>query len=87
MNEVGIAIAIEHMIIDALLSAEPHLKIAKRVFEPEKYLHLTDNIMPFIEASTEPVTNLSQHFYSMFDALFSIQELADTRAILDRIHA
>jgi len=50
------------MIIDALLSAEPHLKIAKRVFEPEKYLHLTDNIMPFIEASTEPVTNLSQSF-------------------------
>src|SRR5271163_2411319 len=75
------------MIIDALLSAEPHLKIAKRVFEPEKSLHLTDNIMPFIEASTESVTNLSQRFSSMFDSLFSVQELADARAIFDRIHA
>ncbi|RDB20331.1 Deoxynucleoside triphosphate triphosphohydrolase SAMHD1 [Hypsizygus marmoreus] len=46
--------AIEYMIIDGLLAAEPHLHIADRVFDPEKYLHLTDDIMPQIEASTEP---------------------------------
>jgi hypothetical protein len=39
------------MIIDALLSADPHLKIAKRVFKPKQ--HLTDAIMLLIEATTE----------------------------------
>ncbi|KAF8812642.1 HD-domain/PDEase-like protein [Phlegmacium glaucopus] len=48
------AVSIEYMIIDALLSADPHLNIANRVFEPERYLHLTDTIMPLIEATTEP---------------------------------
>ena len=47
------------MIVDALLSAEPHLKFAKKIFEPEQYLHLTDAIKPFIEATTDPVTNPS----------------------------
>ena len=44
------------MIIDGLLKAEPHLKIAERVLDPKKYLHLTDDIMPFIEASEDPVS-------------------------------
>ena len=43
------------MIIDGLLAAEPHLDIARRVFDPKKYLYLTDDIMPRIEESTEPV--------------------------------
>ena len=51
-----IATAIEHMVVDALLSADPHLKFAKKVFQPEQYLHLTDSIMPFIEATTDPVS-------------------------------
>ncbi|KAF9457401.1 hypothetical protein BDZ94DRAFT_233579 [Collybia nuda] len=46
--------AIEYMIIDGLLAAEPILKIAERVFQPERYLHLTDNIMPQIEADPNP---------------------------------
>lgn len=46
--------AIEYMIIDALLAAEPHLGIAKRVFDPKQYLYLTDDIMPRIEDSTDP---------------------------------
>ncbi|KAG6839922.1 hypothetical protein C0991_010332 [Blastosporella zonata] len=46
--------AIEHMIIDALLAAEPFKKIAERVFQPDRYLYLTDQIMGEIEASTEP---------------------------------
>jgi hypothetical protein len=64
---VGIAIAIEYMLVDALLSAEPHMNYAKKIFEPEQYLHLTDAIMPFIEANPAPVTNPSLRFFSMFD--------------------
>ena len=47
------------MIVDALCSADPHLNITQRIFEPQQFLHLTDNIMPFIEATTDPVTNLT----------------------------
>lgn len=50
-----IANAIEYMIIDALLKAEKHLKIAERIEDPQKYLYLTDNIMEFIEQSSDPV--------------------------------
>ena len=61
--EVGIAIAIKYMVVDALLSADPHLKFSEKIFMPEQYLHLTDTIMPFIEASTDPVTK-SIHIYT-----------------------
>lgn len=47
------------MIIDALLKAEKHLKTAERIEDPQKYLHLTDNIMEFIEQSSDPVGHLS----------------------------
>ncbi|KZP19123.1 HD-domain/PDEase-like protein [Athelia psychrophila] len=46
--------SVEYMIIDALLAAEPYLKIAEQVDKPEKYVFLTDDIMPTIERSTEP---------------------------------
>ncbi|KAJ7705829.1 hypothetical protein B0H14DRAFT_3027083 [Mycena olivaceomarginata] len=46
--------AIEYMIVDALVLAEPHLKIADRVLIPKKFLYLTDDLMPRIEASEEP---------------------------------
>ncbi|KAI5827841.1 HD-domain/PDEase-like protein [Schizophyllum commune Tattone D] len=46
--------AIEYMIIDALILAEPYMKIAHRVFQPDKYLHLTDEIMGWIEANEDP---------------------------------
>jgi len=52
-----LAKAIEYMIIDALLLADPHMDIAKRVDQPEKYLHLTDAIMLEIEASERPVSS------------------------------
>jgi len=52
---VSLAKAIEYMIIDALIAAEPHLHIAEQVFDPDRYLHLTDDIMTRIEASTDPV--------------------------------
>ncbi|KAF8075760.1 hypothetical protein FPV67DRAFT_1648910 [Lyophyllum atratum] len=46
--------AIEYMIIDALMEAEPYMKIAEQVYDPERYLHLTDHVMTGIEASTDP---------------------------------
>ncbi|KXN88335.1 hypothetical protein AN958_07480 [Leucoagaricus sp. SymC.cos] len=46
--------AIEYMIIDALLAAEPHMHIAERVFDPEKFVHLNDSIKDEIERSTNP---------------------------------
>jgi len=43
------------MIVDALLSADPYMKIVERIFDPKKYLHLTDDIMARIQSSEEPV--------------------------------
>ena len=43
------------MIVDALLLAEPHMHIAKRVNDPESFLYLTDHIMKEIEMSQQPV--------------------------------
>ncbi|KAK0205885.1 hypothetical protein DFS33DRAFT_540439 [Desarmillaria ectypa] len=45
--------AIEYMIIDALLLAEPYLKIASRVFDPQKFTYLTDDIMTQIECEAD----------------------------------
>ncbi|KAG6815153.1 hypothetical protein H0H87_004651 [Tephrocybe sp. NHM501043] len=54
-HKAGIAAkAIEHMIIDALLLAEPIMKIAEQVNHPEKYVYLTDDIMGRIEANPDP---------------------------------
>ncbi|KAH7914820.1 hypothetical protein BJ138DRAFT_1098348 [Hygrophoropsis aurantiaca] len=47
------ATAIEYMLIDALLAADPIMKIAALVDNPDKYLYLTDNILTRIEMSTE----------------------------------
>lgn len=46
------------MIIDALLAAEPHMKFARYIFDPKRYLHLTDDIRIRIEASESPVRPL-----------------------------
>ncbi|KIJ12895.1 hypothetical protein PAXINDRAFT_82056 [Paxillus involutus ATCC 200175] len=45
--------AIEYMVIDALLEAEPHLKIADHVDKPKSYVFLNDNLLNKIEESTE----------------------------------
>ena len=44
-----LARAIEYMIVDALLAAEKKLKIAEQIRDPERYVYLTDDIMPQIE--------------------------------------
>ncbi|KAF8665672.1 hypothetical protein AX16_000125 [Volvariella volvacea WC 439] len=46
--------AMEYMVVDALLLADPIMQISEKVFKPEDFVHLTDNIMPWIEASKEP---------------------------------
>ncbi|KAF7776488.1 hypothetical protein Agabi119p4_4881 [Agaricus bisporus var. burnettii] len=52
--------SIEYMLIDALLAAEPHLHIVGRVFDPEKFVFLNDNIMNEIESSIEPELKASR---------------------------
>lgn len=46
--------AIEYMVSDALLYADPYLKISERVRSPESYCYLTDSILTQIEGSTQP---------------------------------
>ena len=46
--------AIEYMVVDALLAADPILDISSRIFDPERYLHLTDSILEQIECSDDP---------------------------------
>ncbi|KAJ6544294.1 hypothetical protein B0H19DRAFT_1170253 [Mycena capillaripes] len=46
--------AIEYMIVDALILAESHMKIADRIDVPEKFLYLTDGIQGQIESSEDP---------------------------------
>jgi hypothetical protein len=44
------------MIVDAMLAAEPYLKIASNINDPKKYLGLTDDIKTEIQRSHAPVS-------------------------------
>ncbi|TDL18439.1 HD-domain/PDEase-like protein [Rickenella mellea] len=46
--------AIEYMIVDALMLAEPTMKIAEQIMDPRRYVYLTDDIMLEIEKSEQP---------------------------------
>ncbi|KAF8505416.1 HD-domain/PDEase-like protein [Russula emetica] len=46
--------AIEHMMVDAMLAAEPYLKIASYINDPKRYLGLTDDIKTEIQRSQAP---------------------------------
>jgi len=48
------AAAIEHMIVDALVKADPVLKLVEQTGDPRRYLYLTDSVVEEIERSTEP---------------------------------
>ena len=50
-----IARAIEYMVVDALIAAEPKMKIAEQIRDPERYVFLTDDVMPRIESTTDEV--------------------------------
>lgn len=53
------------MIVDALLAAEPHLNIARQIYDAKKFLYLTDDIVQRIESSEDPVSfpDSSKHEY------------------------
>jgi hypothetical protein len=53
--KIFVAKAIEYMIVDGLILADPHLKIADRIEIPKKFVHLTDDIMNRIEDTEDPV--------------------------------
>jgi len=56
LNEEPKAKAIENMMVDAMLAAEPYLKIASQIYDPKRYLELTDDIRTEIQRSQAPVS-------------------------------
>jgi deoxynucleoside triphosphate triphosphohydrolase SAMHD1 len=54
-DRTSTAKAIEYMIIDAILAAEPHMKIAEQIADPKRYMWLTDDIKLRIQADPAPV--------------------------------
>lgn len=55
--------AIEYMLIDAVLAAEPYLKIAEQIENPKQYVYLTDDIKLRIQSTTEPVSAPESYEY------------------------
>ncbi len=75
--------AIEHMIVDAMLAAEPYLRIAGQIDDPKKYLGLTDDIRTEIQRSQAPVSQVVFPFLVGPDinvTLGTIRGTADSRA-------
>lgn len=73
------------MVIDALLEAEPYLKIAALVENPKRYVYLTDNLLSRIEESTKKVRALILTSSSHTSPRTHTQELEPARAIIERI--
>lgn len=46
--------AIEYMVTDAMLLADPYLKIAESARDPERFMNLTDSVLKQIEISKAP---------------------------------
>lgn len=81
-----IAKAIEYMVTDALLAAEPYLKVANFVDKPDRYVFLTDNLLNKIEESTEKVIIHSHGFMPEYlNSIAVSQELEPARAIIERL--
>jgi hypothetical protein len=47
------------MLVDALLAAEPIMRFADYVTNPERYLHLTDGIIELVQMSDDEVSSAS----------------------------
>lgn len=71
------------MVIDAVLEAEPYLKIADLVENPKRYVFLTDNLLNQIEESTAEVS--PDLFDPAASPMHNTQELEPARAIIERI--
>lgn len=48
--------AIELMVVDALLEADPYLDISSRIYDPARFTYLSDDILLEVERSTVPVS-------------------------------
>ncbi|RXW22620.1 hypothetical protein EST38_g3245 [Candolleomyces aberdarensis] len=84
--------AIEYMIVDALLLAEPHMKIAERVYDPERFLYLNDYILNEIERSKDPELEASRQLIKRFrhrelyrEVVWKAVEFTSKKAIQDYI--
>jgi hypothetical protein len=85
LNEGPTAKAIENMMVDAMLAAEPYLKIASNINDPKKFLGLTDDIRTEIQRSQAPVSINILRFLTGLDDNTLIQELLEAQRILERI--
>lgn len=47
--------------VDALLAADPYLRISERIRDPKRFTYLNDSILLEIESSTDKVT--TPHLY------------------------
>ena len=74
--------AIEYMVVDALLAAEPVMRFADYVTNPDRYLHLTDSIIELIQMSDDRVSSVP-HFSRPRLTVF--QNIIEAQAILNRI--
>ena len=74
--------SIEHMMVDAMLAAEPYLRIAGLIDDPKQYLGLTDDIRTEIQRSQAPVSQVFPLLVgSAINAtLGTIRGTADSRA-------
>lgn len=72
------------MIVDALKSADSHLKISEKVFDPTKFMYLSDTIKDRIEESAEPVNEVDAVIVAPATN-FLFQELETARQIFTRI--
>lgn len=71
--------AIECMVVDALLAADSHLGISKRIEDPRQYLYLTDEIVLEIERSSAPELATAQ-------AILRRIRIRDLYSIVDTVH-
>jgi hypothetical protein len=71
------------MMVDAMLAAEPYLKIAGQIDDPKKYLGLTDDIRtedPALRGSREPNYSLFSVGPDINVTLGTLRGTADSRA-------
>ena len=52
--------AIDYMIVDALVEANPVFHFEETMRDPARYVDMTDNILPHIESSRDPALKGAQ---------------------------
>lgn len=72
------------MLVDALVAADPVLKLSDAITNPERYLHLTDSVVEEIERSTNPVGHFDLR-RTLIITDTPLELLAESRALLHRL--